>query len=529
MKQKTKKRPLFLLMAILMLASACVTAGCGSKALALTDSSFEVELYEEFTLAANKSGDIIWESSDPRTVRVSDGGILTSLRLGSAIITATLNGQSAECEVTVVTSTKSRALIVSDDTVEVLRGQTETLTADIRESGKSLDVNLHWTSEDTSVASVKNGVITGIDSGETKVTVQGVYKGQTFSKVIDVICKDMTVIAADMDFVDLDSSGTLEAFEGSPEALGFDTDADVLEWTPGSLWNSRIWPSQSVYMNGYDRLIFDIVFSAADTGDVVVWNFGNTVLAKGGRLNTGGSEVLFYDTDGEICTDALAADTIYTVVINLNMCGNDVDLFGLGVEKPVKVYIANSFACSYDWYKTNYDHNLPKEKVTKGLYFVYGQLTAGQPPVAVEKATEEGYTNWALGQQTNSLWNSRIIIGHNDMESYYGINAIQIQYRKYDYYGFDVLLKDAPAGNIVVWTGGYALFINKDTGKVTAEGTNVAIEDDIVIIKKSDKTNVTGTKLTVDTVYTFKIRIQKIDLKKSSFGCAIQNSEETGQ
>ena len=223
------KRAMMYLMALVFCVGTLSMGACGEKPFSLNQTSLEMEQYEEFTLQPNKEGEIKWESSDPRRVKVENGK-LTSLKLGDAIITATLGKEVATCSVKVKASTKGRALSVDQDSVTVSNGEKVTVTAVLKENGTVIPAALTWISKNPKIASVENGVITGVKSGDTKVIVSVTYKGQVIEKEIAVKSINGKKRNVQFEAKNGTPAGALSQFEGDVTSLGFADKTVVTKW-----------------------------------------------------------------------------------------------------------------------------------------------------------------------------------------------------------------------------------------------------------------------------------------------------------
>ena len=135
--------------------------------------------------ATDKS--VSWDV-DKEDVAVVVGGVVKALKLGTAKITATSsNGKSASCLVTVLPK-PVRATGVSLDysTVDVSVGRKITLTASVLPMDAT-NKNVSWSIDKPALASVANGVVTGIAIGQAKVTVTTEDGGFTASCVVNVV------------------------------------------------------------------------------------------------------------------------------------------------------------------------------------------------------------------------------------------------------------------------------------------------------------------------------------------------------
>ena len=505
----------------LALALTCVgLVACDDapEAFKLSQSSLEMQQYEEYTLTANKEGEIEWSSSDPRTVRV-ENGLLTSLKLGDATITATLGEESATCEVSVRASTKGRAITVDQETVTLAVGATDTITAELKEDGTVISgVTLSWASDNTAAVTVDNGVVTGVASGTANVTASVVYKGQALSRTVVVTCIDDSNTAVDFSQTASSPDGSIAAYSGDVTALGFAAGTEVQEWTSVTQTGSAVWAEGAV-RGEYERLIVDISIASPLTAqDIVVTNAGEDVTGCGAVAGVRIDSVLYYNAEGELVSD-LTAGTVYTMVVDLRSGGTDTSAYGIALKTAGTAYLANGVACSDEWYLSNYEHDVPSEPITDGLYIAkMDGVGNGQEFTEISGMQTEGdYAGMYQVAYMTDIWGERICIAREDMLGYQGQAGLHFKYRDYDYFGFEVEFT-AAVPDLTVWTGGYALFI-RSTG-ITAEGGNTVLPNDIYIYDETGA-DVTGSVLQSNVRYTFKIRIHKDDPDNASFGFGV--------
>ena len=172
--------------------SAVITATAGNKSASVTvnvetryvpveDIVLDrqlIEMVEDESVTVNASvypenatdKTVKWESSDESVVSV-ENGVVTALRPGSAVITATAGAVSAVCRVEISERYYPvSAVVLSESAITVRCEQSETLIAVIYPENAS-DKTLRWESSDESVVSVENGVVTGISTGSAVITV----------------------------------------------------------------------------------------------------------------------------------------------------------------------------------------------------------------------------------------------------------------------------------------------------------------------------------------------------------------------
>ena len=108
---------------------------------------------------------VTWSSSDTKVATVSEDGVVTGVKSGTATITCTSNatGLSTGCTVTV------GFVKLSKTTASVDKGKTLTLTPTVYPSTLE-DKSVKWKSSNTKVATVSDGVVTGVKVGTATIT-----------------------------------------------------------------------------------------------------------------------------------------------------------------------------------------------------------------------------------------------------------------------------------------------------------------------------------------------------------------------
>lgn len=132
------------------------------------------------TLTATVNGDnnpsqtVTWSSSNNSVATVSASGVVTAKATGNATITATSQQdgtKSGTCSVTVTDSTVHvTGVTLNKNSTSISMGGSETLTATVSPNNAT-DKSVSWISSNTSVATVSNGTITPVATGNTTITV----------------------------------------------------------------------------------------------------------------------------------------------------------------------------------------------------------------------------------------------------------------------------------------------------------------------------------------------------------------------
>lgn len=127
----------------------------------ITLSKTKESLYrgQSISLTAKTSSGrkVTWKTKKKSVATVTASGKVTAVKHGTACITATLDGVTKECEITV----KSPTIRLSKSSVSIKKGKTVALTATVSSGNKPV-----WKSSKSSVASVdSNGKITAKKKG----------------------------------------------------------------------------------------------------------------------------------------------------------------------------------------------------------------------------------------------------------------------------------------------------------------------------------------------------------------------------
>ena len=133
---------------------------------------------------------VTWSSSDNNVVSVDATGKITANAKGSATITVTTadGGKTATCTVTVTEPAAPVAVTgvtLNKNNTSIYTGRTETLTATIQPADAT-NKAVTWTSDNTGVATVNNGVVTGVSIGSATITAKTADGGFTATCTVTV-------------------------------------------------------------------------------------------------------------------------------------------------------------------------------------------------------------------------------------------------------------------------------------------------------------------------------------------------------
>lgn len=151
-------------------ASCKVTVN--KTSLTISDTRLSIERGDTYRLSASTSNSsmVSWKSSKKSIATIDENGIITGIKPGETTITATADGTSKTCIITV----KKPTIRLSQSKVKLYRSHTAKLEATV-----SSHVNPTWKSNKSSVAKVdENGTVTAMKHGTAIITatVDGVSK-----------------------------------------------------------------------------------------------------------------------------------------------------------------------------------------------------------------------------------------------------------------------------------------------------------------------------------------------------------------
>ena len=178
--------------------------------MAVTPSRIEIIEGESAVLSASVSPEaasdraVAWSSSDRSVATVDKAGTVHGLRPGTATVTATAEGKSGTCAVTVKAKAVNVTEVALDKTeLTLTEGETETLTATVRPDNAD-NRKVTWSSDKTEVATVDgDGRVTAVKSGEAVVTVTTEDGGKTASCKVTVKANTVSVTEVTLDRTEL--------------------------------------------------------------------------------------------------------------------------------------------------------------------------------------------------------------------------------------------------------------------------------------------------------------------------------------
>lgn len=181
------------------------------------------------TTVSNKT--VLYQSSAPDIVDVSNSGLITAKAEGSAVITIT---SAATSTITATINVEVAAAVVpvesitlSHTTASMLVGQTLQLEATLSPENAT-DKTVIWTSSDSGAASVDgNGLVTALEQGEATITAVPCGNSALSATCKIDLAHNTATVLLDLDFTkktvqDYIDDGILEVGDSTIDALTYD-------------------------------------------------------------------------------------------------------------------------------------------------------------------------------------------------------------------------------------------------------------------------------------------------------------------
>lgn len=142
-------------------------------------------------LPSNATNKTVTWSSNSSNATVNGSGTITAVGLGSAVITARCGSLTATCVVSITVGVSS--VSVSPTSISIGTLSTRTITATVLPSNAA-NKAVVWSSANPSIATVSNsGVVTGVNTGSTTITVQTVDMARTATVAVSVFVSVQSV------------------------------------------------------------------------------------------------------------------------------------------------------------------------------------------------------------------------------------------------------------------------------------------------------------------------------------------------
>ena len=192
--------------------------------IALDQTEVKLSVYDKATLVATVKGSeaaMEWSSSAPEVATVDANGKITAIAVGEATITATVEGKTATCVVTVEEATAAPVIKLSSENVYLNIGGSFVSSVKTLWKGEEVEetVAYTWTvvegqAEDVATATADGDEVTfnGLKEGATSFRVSADVRGIHVSKDVNVTVygTDVSIVANDTAYVPAAGKYTLD-------------------------------------------------------------------------------------------------------------------------------------------------------------------------------------------------------------------------------------------------------------------------------------------------------------------------------
>lgn len=180
-----KKKNLFVVLMIALCMSLFAFAACVDKdivvaSVTLNKTATTIEKGASETLVATIAPtdatikDLVWSTANAEIATVNASGVVTAIKKGEAVITATSTkaDKNATCKVTVTETIAVKGVTLDKATASVFVGENVQLTAAVNPANTTLSKEVVYATSDAAVASVDaaTGLVSGLSSGLATIT-----------------------------------------------------------------------------------------------------------------------------------------------------------------------------------------------------------------------------------------------------------------------------------------------------------------------------------------------------------------------
>lgn len=283
-----------------------------------------------------------WESLNPAVATVDEKGKVTSVSSGTTVITATANGKTASCSVTV----KESSISLNMDSMQLStkgNGSSMKLTPSITGSSRSVK----WTTSDKTIATVSGGRVTGRNTGTAIITatangvsatcevnvIKGsisineekvlLYRGETKQLKTNAGKKDVvTWSSSDDTVITVDEKGKVTAVGAGTAVIhaSLNDTTDTCEITVKNTTTEIEEETVSLKTKGTDKT-YTLHYDVTGRSSSVKWTSSNSRVASvsKGKITTKGAGTAIITAKANGVADTMEVNvSVYDPTIKLN-------------------------------------------------------------------------------------------------------------------------------------------------------------------------------------------------------------------
>ncbi len=197
---------------------------------------------------------VTWTSSNEGVATVSQDGEVTAIAEGTSTVTVNCDGKKDECTVTVaIIKVPVTSVSLDKTTAGLLVGETLQLTATVLPSNAT-DKAVIWTSSDSDVVTVENGLVTAMAAGEAVITAT--------AEEISATCEITITAPFSYGGMCMEAINSASVSIYNPKGLTIEYKVENNEWTTSSETgiNIRANTGERVWFRGRNESYSGVIF-----------------------------------------------------------------------------------------------------------------------------------------------------------------------------------------------------------------------------------------------------------------------------
>lgn len=216
------------------LQSITISAANSSIAKGSTDQLVATGRFSDGT-TQNLTNSVTWSSSNATVATINASGLATGVSAGSSNISASQNGVISNAIVLLVNAATLQSITITATNGSIAKGTTDQFTATGTFSDgttQNLTNSAIWTSSNTAVVTISNGIATGASAGSSNISAaqNGITSNSFVLSVTAATLQSITITSASASI----AKGTTDQFT----ATGSFSDGTTQNLTNSATWSS---------------------------------------------------------------------------------------------------------------------------------------------------------------------------------------------------------------------------------------------------------------------------------------------------
>ena len=197
---------------------------------------------------------ISWTSSNNEIATVSQDGGVAAIAEGECVITVNCDGKKDECSVTVaIVKVPVTSVTLDKTTADLLVGESLQLSATVIPDNAT-DKTVTWTSSNTEVATVENGLVTALTAGEAVITAT--------AEEISANCAVTVTVPFSYSGMCMEAINSASMSISNPNGLTIEYKVENNDWTStnGTSISIRANAGERVWFRGHNESYSGVIF-----------------------------------------------------------------------------------------------------------------------------------------------------------------------------------------------------------------------------------------------------------------------------